>query len=176
MPPDDDLYGPWEELTGIPRTVAWSIVSSADKTEVIEHAGLFLSLFRKQITHAGKPTEVLVVTSQPPGQPVALQLAIRVQAAPIPTPDISPMDLLRRIVDRFGFEVRLGATVKKLFVAESVSLPTLQDGPQVNNNGRSYTGPALGMLEKGPMKYHAGLYFMIDVDHYRAYLQALDAK
>ncbi len=162
-------------LSGISATNAEEMVRKPDRNEVIEHDGILLQLFTKYVTKTSPPSYGLVIVEQMPKGPPALTMVWKVyENLTSNVSELSPTTLLRRFIDRFGCDVRIGQTVKKLFLAEYVPVGSLDPQKEfaTSVSARDIAGLRLFRIKADPLRASCVLCFAADVDAYRAYVQA----
>jgi hypothetical protein len=173
-----DAFKAIAKTVGISTTNAQTIVDMPDAVDVIEYSGATVRLCVKRVDKSKPPTRVLVVTQQKPGAKQELAFVVKVRedfVAGINT--LSPTDLLRRFLDRFGLGVTFGATTKKLFLAESVTVPHFDPRrPFAVERGHreqhTYTLFKFSSLPDGRgVAVSCALCFAVEVANYRDYLQ-----
>lgn len=162
---------------GISATNALEIAQKPDQQEIIEFKGIRLVLSKKHVAVAKPPAHVLVVTAEWPGHPAGLEAVLKVYdnfANDVGT--LSPTDLLRRMMERFGCEIRFNGVQKRLYLAESIPTKDLQEKPipvPGIRHGKTIIANHLCAVNhdgRGGFVADCGLSFAFDSDLYADYL------
>lgn len=131
------------------RSHVESVVRNPDQRELVSLPGKGggFQLYRKRVEDIAIPVEWLVIAAEEDGDQT-VRAAYPIPLSELPDQAAStPLDLLRFLCDRYGFDVRVGQKTGRLIVSEKVSMkPDEPPSAQVD----------LIEVPEGP--YHAGMF------------------
>lgn len=158
-----------------PRHIAEAVQTPDQTRTAVLGVGLTINFYMKRI-EATKPSHYLLIHGREIDGAIVVDAAFRCYPDLHPNIDsLTPTELLFALVDRFGVDVTVGATTKKIILDESIEASPGQDIPLITATaGTSWHGSMYFKRSDRNGKPHidCALVYAIDAKKYTHYIES----